>query len=135
MSTEEAVQNHHDEKENPGSSSPDSGVCDLDTHPEDQSSPPQAASPPRNPPPSQGGRNKYGLTFDPFFVRYADNRRLTLLKSLSQDSEYSLDTSLFDAEEFLQDMGFAGTSDPTIPERFLPSLMQRLSKFPESVNC
>ncbi|GFQ94864.1 uncharacterized protein TNCT_678801 [Trichonephila clavata] len=29
-------------------------------------------------------------------------------------------------------MGFAGTSDPTIPERFLPSLMQRLSKFPES---
>ncbi|GFS77793.1 uncharacterized protein NPIL_425111 [Nephila pilipes] len=128
---EEVVQKHHDGKDNQGSSSPDSGVCDLDTHPEDNSSPPQVASPPRNHPPPEG-RNKYGLTFDPFFVRYTDNRRLTLLKSLSQDSEYSLDTSLFDAEEFLQDMGFAGTSDPTIPERFLPSLMQRLSKFPES---
>lgn len=129
---EEVVQKHHDEKENPGSSSPDSGVCDLGTHPEDQNSPPQPATPPKTHPPPPGGRNKYGLTFDPFFVRYPDNRRLTLLKSLSQDSEYSLDTSLFDAEEFLQDMGFAGTSDPTIPERFLPSLMQRLSKFPES---
>ncbi|XP_054722525.1 uncharacterized protein LOC129232402 [Uloborus diversus] len=76
----------------------------------------------------------YQNTLNPFFYRYhdPDNRKLTLLKSLSQDSEYSLDGSLFDAEEFLQDLGFAGTIDPTIPERFLPSLMQRLSKFPES---
>ncbi|XP_035219626.1 uncharacterized protein LOC118192727, partial [Stegodyphus dumicola] len=73
-------------------------------------------------------------TLDPFFYKYggSDNRKLTLLKSLSQDSEYSLDSSLFDAEEFLQELGFAGTSDPTIPERFLPSLLQRLSQFPES---
>ncbi|GIY52775.1 uncharacterized protein CEXT_6501 [Caerostris extrusa] len=125
MSMEErATQSDHNDKENPVSSSPDSGLGDP---PED---PPPESSKPRN---SSEGRFRYGQTFDPFFFRYGpDNRKLTLLKSLSQDSEYSLDTSLFDAEEFLQDMGFAGTTDPTIPERFLPSLMQRLSRFPES---
>ncbi|GIY67972.1 uncharacterized protein CDAR_243691 [Caerostris darwini] len=128
MSMEDrTTQSDHNDKENPVSSSPDSGLCDLDTPPED---PPPESSKPRN---SSEGRFRYGQTFDPFFFRYGpDNRKLTLLKSLSQDSEYSLDTSLFDAEEFLQDMGFAGTTDPTIPERFLPSLMQRLSRFPES---
>ncbi|GBM96915.1 hypothetical protein AVEN_105154-1 [Araneus ventricosus] len=126
----------HDAKENPVSTSPDSGVCDLDTNSEDQTKipPPEAASSsaPRSQPYPEG-RFRYTQNYDPFFFKYAtDNRKLTLLKSLSQDSEYSLDTSLFDAEEFLQDMGFAGGSDPTIPDRFLPSLMQRLSKFPES---
>ncbi|XP_071033376.1 serine-rich adhesin for platelets isoform X2 [Parasteatoda tepidariorum] len=68
----------------------------------------------------------------PFYYKYPDNRKLTLLKSLSQDSEYSLDASLFDAEGFLQEMGFAGSCDPIIPDRFLPSLIQRLSQFPET---
>ncbi|CAL1293908.1 unnamed protein product [Larinioides sclopetarius] len=133
---EGAARADHDEKENTVSASPDSGVCDLDTNSEDQTKPPPseaASSPTSRSQPYPEGRFRYTQNYDPFFFKYAtDNRKLTLLKSLSQDSEYSLDTSLFDAEEFLQDMGFAGTSDPTIPDRFLPSLMQRLSKFPES---
>ncbi|KAF8768432.1 hypothetical protein HNY73_021255 [Argiope bruennichi] len=133
---EGATRTDHNEKENSISTSPDSGMCDLDTNSDDQTKPPpseSASSPPPRSQPYPEGRFRYTQNYDPFFFKYAtDNRKLTLLKSLSQDSEYSLDTSLFDAEEFLQDMGFAGSSDPTIPDRFLPSLMQRLSKFPES---